>query len=67
LRITGLGPQFDVLLPVHAATTGVAAQEVTLVARGQDGHGPCGWGERAAQVQAGQALLHDDEHDGLDG
>ncbi len=40
----------------------LAAQEITAVGRVQDGHALVVGGERTAQVQAEQALLHDHEH-----
>src|SRR6266700_927591 len=45
----------------------LTAQEVTSVGGGQDGHALVVGGEGATQVQAEQALLHDDEDDGPDG
>jgi hypothetical protein len=43
----------------------LAAQEVAPVARVQDRHALVVGGEGAAQVQAEQALLHQDEHRGF--
>jgi hypothetical protein len=44
----------------------LAAQEVTVAGRAQDGHALVVGGKRAAQVQAEQALLHHDERHRLD-
>jgi len=45
----------------------LAAQEIAPVALSQDGHALVIGGEGGAQVQAEQALLNQDEHDGLHG